>query len=130
MSVNSGGIVGNNNQSGRDVNENAALPEGGHISRKPGIDGSGKDDDVDGARSSEHIVKAAGKPKASRSGVTSNIDGSEGRSAANNSVGGPSWVDEKWESPLHRTRVELELKLNTIYTYTISVSYTFKVCCT
>ncbi|KAJ7887852.1 hypothetical protein B0H14DRAFT_3430472 [Mycena olivaceomarginata] len=126
MSVNSGGIVGNNNQSGRDVNENAALPEGGHISRQPGIDGSGKDDDVDGARSSEHIVNAAGKPKASRSGVTSNIDGSEGRSAANDSVGGPSWVDEKWESPLHRTRVELELKLNTIYTYTISVSYTFK----
>ncbi|KAJ7320995.1 hypothetical protein DFH08DRAFT_385109 [Mycena albidolilacea] len=128
MSVNSGGTVGNN-QSKRDVNENAALPEGGHISRQSGIDrdGSGKDDDVDGARSSEHTVNAAGNPKASRSGgVTSNIDGSEGRSAANNSAGGPSWVDEKWESPLHRTRVELELKLNTIYTYTISVSYTFK----
>ncbi|KAJ7312227.1 hypothetical protein DFH08DRAFT_897150 [Mycena albidolilacea] len=35
-------------------------------------------------------------------------------------------VDDKWESPLHRTRIELRLKLNTGHTYAVNIGYSFK----
>jgi hypothetical protein len=41
--------------------------------------------------------------------------------------GGPTMVDGKWASPLHRTRVELSLKLNAGHTYAVNIGYTFKV---
>ncbi|KAJ7616177.1 hypothetical protein DFH06DRAFT_1239340 [Mycena polygramma] len=39
--------------------------------------------------------------------------------------GGPDVMDE-WESPLHRTRVRLALKPDTLHTYEVAVGYTFK----
>ncbi|KAJ6522673.1 hypothetical protein DFH09DRAFT_1191306 [Mycena vulgaris] len=35
-------------------------------------------------------------------------------------------MDGKWESPLHRTRVKLRIKLNTAQTYAVTIGYTFK----
>jgi hypothetical protein len=36
-------------------------------------------------------------------------------------------VDDKWDSPLHQTRLDLGLKLDNGETYTISIGYTFRV---
>ncbi|KAJ7127957.1 hypothetical protein C8R44DRAFT_779066 [Mycena epipterygia] len=40
--------------------------------------------------------------------------------------GGPTAMDDNWESQLHRTRLKLHLKLSTSHTYTISIGYNFK----
>ncbi|KAJ6521456.1 hypothetical protein DFH09DRAFT_1331180 [Mycena vulgaris] len=42
------------------------------------------------------------------------------------SGGGPSSIDDDWESPLHRTRVKLRLKPNNADTYVITIGYTLK----
>ncbi|KAJ7202438.1 hypothetical protein C8J57DRAFT_1735729 [Mycena rebaudengoi] len=39
---------------------------------------------------------------------------------------GPTFVDDKWESPLHGTRAKLGLKINTAQTYTVNIGYTFR----
>ncbi|KAJ6589589.1 hypothetical protein B0H19DRAFT_239316 [Mycena capillaripes] len=40
--------------------------------------------------------------------------------------GGPTLMDRKWDSPLHRIRVKLCLKLTTDLTYAVTIAYTFK----
>ncbi|KAJ7812308.1 hypothetical protein B0H14DRAFT_3879711 [Mycena olivaceomarginata] len=40
--------------------------------------------------------------------------------------GGPTSIGGKWESQLHRTRIKLQLKLNTVHTYDVTIGYTFK----
>ncbi|KAJ6550840.1 hypothetical protein DFH09DRAFT_606835 [Mycena vulgaris] len=40
--------------------------------------------------------------------------------------GGPPTTEDKWESPLHGTRLKLRLKLNATHTYAIAIGYNFK----
>ncbi|KAJ7734123.1 hypothetical protein B0H16DRAFT_156411 [Mycena metata] len=50
-----------------------------------------------------------------------------GPNGAGGADAGPTMVDDKWESALHRTRIELRLKLNTGHTYAVNFGYNFKV---
>jgi hypothetical protein len=41
--------------------------------------------------------------------------------------GGPSSIDSKWDSPLHRTRIKLRLKLASGHAYAVTFGYTSTV---
>lgn len=72
----------------------------------------------------EMMLNAAEEPDSSR-------DGGSGRQSDGGDGGGgggdPARMDGKWESPLHRTRVKLSLKLSTDQRYAVAIGYTFKV---
>jgi hypothetical protein len=58
-----------------------------------------------------------------------NYSGARSGNGGGDDGGGPTTVDGKWEGPLHRTRVKLQLKVSTAHTYEIAVGYNFKVGC-
>ncbi|KAF7358459.1 hypothetical protein MVEN_00896400 [Mycena venus] len=53
-------------------------------------------------------------------------DGSHGSGGGDGDGGQPSRVDGQWDSPLHRTRVKLRLKISKAHTYAVAIGYTFK----
>lgn len=101
------------------------MPEGSHI---PGESGNGRrsDDNPNDAESNGEAVRIAENRKPSL-GATQGIDGSGG--GGGDDSGGPSVVDDKWDSPLHRTHLDLGLKLDNGETYAIGIDYTFRVGC-
>jgi hypothetical protein len=84
--------------------------------RGPGVGGNGGGGDMSTSRS-----------KNDRLSFNQEINFSGGDGGGGGDDGGPTMVDGKWASPLHRTRVELSLKLNAGHTYAVNIGYTFKV---
>lgn len=57
-----------------------------------------------------------------RQTMSGNDDGGDGGGA-----GGPTTIDGKWESQLHRTHLKLRLKLHNTPPYAVNIGYKFKV---
>jgi hypothetical protein len=91
--------------------------------RTPGETGNGgrRDNHLGDAESNGHSLNTVVEHGPNRDG------GPQGGGDGGGGDGEPTMVDGKWESPLHRTRVELRLKLNTTHTYAVNIGYTFKV---
>jgi hypothetical protein len=89
-----------------------------------GDDGRRDDDDLDSPGSDGHVLNPADDHKRYHGYKGAQGDGGGG---AGDGGGGPTSMDGKWESPLHRTRVKLRLKPNTADTYSVAIGYTFKV---
>lgn len=94
----------------------------------PGDSGDGRrrDDDLNRAGSNNHGLNAVDEYKQHRG-----YKGSQkaGDGDGDGDGGGPTLMDGKWESQLHRTRVKLRLKLNAPQPYAVTIGYTFKVKC-
>ncbi|KAJ7833648.1 hypothetical protein B0H14DRAFT_2800517 [Mycena olivaceomarginata] len=97
------------------------MPEGSHI---PGESGNGRrsDNNPNDAESNGEAVRIA-ENRMPSPGATQGIDGSGG---GGGDGGGRSVVDDKWDSPLHRTHLDLGLKLDNGETYPIGIDYTFR----
>ncbi|KAJ7936947.1 hypothetical protein B0H13DRAFT_2649329, partial [Mycena leptocephala] len=95
------------------------MPDDEHT---PGETGNGgrRDNHLSDAESNRHNLNTVVEHGPNRDG------GPQGGGDGGGGGGEPTMVDGKWESPLHRTRVELGLKLNTTHTYAVNIGYTFK----
>ncbi|KAJ6522682.1 hypothetical protein DFH09DRAFT_1097070 [Mycena vulgaris] len=144
-SVQCNGTTDNDNGRRSDRDE---ANENGSSTRNSGNNGR-RADEIDPAGSDEHGLNTADEQKPNRgnggppggggpsgSGKPQGGGGPPGGGAQGGGDGGrggggagPTAMDGKWESPLHRTRVKLRIKLNTAQTYAITIGYTFKVEC-
>ncbi|KAJ7855007.1 hypothetical protein B0H14DRAFT_3136436 [Mycena olivaceomarginata] len=91
----------------------------------PGDSGDGRrrDDNLNRAGSNNHGLNAVDEYKQHR-GYKGGQKAGDGDGDGDG--GGPTLMDGKWESQLHRTRVKLRLKLNDSHTYAVTIGYTFK----
>ncbi|KAJ7616161.1 hypothetical protein DFH06DRAFT_1145666 [Mycena polygramma] len=108
---------GNDGHGEDDADEDESTPE------RSGDRGRGDDDMPEGSESGVHQLdgrQGDDERLPCYNGAHGDGGGDDGGS------GGPSAVDGKWESPLHRTRVKLSLKPNTTHTYAVVIGYTFK----
>jgi hypothetical protein len=87
-------------------------------------DGGQRDDDLNRAGSDNHGLNVVDEYKR-HCGYKGGQEAGDG----DGDGGGPTSMDDKWESQLHRTRVKLRLKLNAFHTYAVTIGYTFKVKC-
>ncbi|KAJ7857901.1 hypothetical protein B0H13DRAFT_1902087 [Mycena leptocephala] len=85
-------------------------------------DGGQRDDDLDRAGPDNHGLNVVDEYKR-RCGYKGGQEAGDG----DGDGGGPTSMDDKWESQLHRTRVKLRLKLNAVHTYAVTIGYTFKL---
>jgi hypothetical protein len=95
--------------------------------RPPGDsdNGSRRDNDLGDAEMDGQGLHTAKEYKANQISTAMGPGGGDGGGDG----AGPTAVDGKWESPLHRTCVKLDLKVNAPDPYAVSVGYTLKVSC-
>lgn len=116
---------GTNDRTGRGLgDENEPVPEDERTPNETG-NGGGRDNNPGDAETETngHRLNTAERREPNRVGGAQNSGGGDGGGGG----GEPTTVDGKWESPLHRTRVKLRLKLNPDQTYAVAIGYTFKV---
>jgi hypothetical protein len=135
-SVDSSGINGSPsrdsggpNDNTQNINQGASAGEDGG---ENGTRGEGRDGDEGPNRRVPGIGRNSGGRRDRSTGRNENdrlsfnfSRGDDGGGGGDD--GGPTMQDGKWASPLHRTRVELVLKLNAVHTYAVNIGYTFKV---
>ncbi|KAF7369662.1 hypothetical protein MVEN_00297300 [Mycena venus] len=112
-----------NDQMGRGLgDDDQPVPEDEHTPNETG-NGRRRDNNPADAQVDEMISNAAKEPDSNRDGGSGQqSDGGDGGGGG----GDPARMAGKWESPLHRTRVKLCLKLSTGQRYAVAIGYTFK----
>jgi hypothetical protein len=85
--------------------------------------GGRRDSDLNDSGSISHGLKTEKEDQPKRDGHHGS-DGGDGGGGEE-----PNMVDDKWDSPLHRTRVKLHLKISETHTYSVAIGHTFKVGC-
>ncbi|KAJ7788259.1 hypothetical protein B0H14DRAFT_264634 [Mycena olivaceomarginata] len=111
---------GNSDERGRDADdEGEGIIEEEHIPGEPG-NGGRTDADLDDAEPIENGWEMVDH-EPNRNCCAQAPGGGDGGGG-----GGATMVDYNWESPLHSTKVNLRLKLDTARTYGVTIGYTFK----
>ncbi|KAF8190627.1 hypothetical protein K438DRAFT_913584 [Mycena galopus ATCC 62051] len=95
-------------------------PEGRGTSREPS-DRRGRDNNINDAEDTKDNSHTRAQREFNPNGATQAPEGGDG-----GGDGEPSETDGKWEGPLHRTRVKLQLKLDTANSYAVAIGCTTK----
>jgi hypothetical protein len=93
--------------------------------RTPGESGNsgGRENDRDDAESNDKLNTVDEQEPSRGDG------GAQGGGDGDGGGGGSTTVDDKLESPLHRTRIKLQLKLSPAHTHVVTIGCTYKVNC-
>ncbi|KAF8171557.1 hypothetical protein K438DRAFT_191867 [Mycena galopus ATCC 62051] len=118
-SNNTGGDNAERSNDREDENEDMLVDE-----RPPGDSDNNRrgDNDLGDAEMDGQGLHAAEEYKTNQISTALGPDGGGGGGDG----AGPTEVDGKWASPLHRTRVKLDLKVNAADPYAVSLGYTLK----
>jgi hypothetical protein len=85
---------------------------------------SGNDDSQNGGDSNDEDEHEGEEQEPNRDDGSQDAGGDEDEDRESQD---PAVVGNKWEGPLHTTRVKLRLKPNSAQTYAVAIGYTFKV---